>query len=83
MHLTTSFPAPHYSGRIAVVGHTPQMDGVVLDAGHVIGLDTFCVGGGWLSALDVQSRRLWQADAQGRMRHPEGQRLAHCSKSEL
>ena len=83
LHLTTSFPAPHYSGRIAVVGHTPQMDGVVLDAGHVIGLDTFCVGGGWLSALDVQSRRLWQADAQGRMRHPEGQRLAHCSKSEL
>ena len=82
-HLTTSFPEPHVTGRIAVVGHTPQTDGVVLDAGHVIGIDTYCVGGGWLTALDVTRRWTWQADRDGRMRRPGGMRLSDCSKNDF
>lgn len=56
-------PGPHYSGKIAVVGHTPQS--AILDLGHLICLDTNCCGGGWLTALDVNSRQCWQVDERG------------------
>jgi len=61
-------PPPHDSGKIAVVGHTPQATGEVLDCGHVICVDTCCFGGGWLTALDVKSGKTWQADLAGKMR---------------
>jgi serine/threonine protein phosphatase 1 len=67
-HLSRLVPAPHISGKIAVVGHTPQVSGEVLNLGHVICLDTCCFGGGWLSALDVATSGLWQADETGRRR---------------
>ena len=47
---------PHRSGRTVVVGHTSQKSGEVLNLGHLICIDTFCHGGGWLTALDVQDR---------------------------
>jgi serine/threonine protein phosphatase 1 len=59
-------PGPHCSGKIAVVGHTPQSD--VLDLGHLICLDTKCYDGGWLSALDVQTKQSWQLNEQGELR---------------
>jgi serine/threonine protein phosphatase 1 len=59
-------PDRHFSGKIAVVGHTPQPD--VLDLGHLICLDTGCCKGGWLTAMDVLSRRVWQVDERGRVR---------------
>ena len=59
-------PGPHCSGKIAVVGHTPQPD--VLDLGHLICLDTGCCTGGWLTALDVASGEIWQVDEKGRER---------------
>jgi serine/threonine protein phosphatase 1 len=59
-------PGPHFSGKIAVVGHTAQPD--VLDHGHLICLDTGCCDGGWLTALDVASGKKWQVDQQGRLR---------------
>jgi serine/threonine protein phosphatase 1 len=65
-HLDRHVPAPHVSGKTVVVGHTPQLDGQVLDLGHLICLDTFCCGGGWLTALDVHAGTLWQASLQGR-----------------
>jgi hypothetical protein len=34
----------------------------------VIGLDTNCCYGGWLTALDVDSGQLWQVDEQGEVR---------------
>ncbi len=67
-HLFFHTPAPHENGKIAVVGHTSQKTAEIFDIGHVICLDTFCHGGGWLTALDVESGRIWQADRSGRMR---------------
>jgi len=59
-------PGPHVSGKIAVVGHTAQKDGEILDLGHLVCIDTCCYGGGWLTAMDVHSRQLWQANQEGR-----------------
>lgn len=67
-HLTMSLPKPHVSGKTVVVGHTPQQSGEILDLGHVIGIDTFCIGNGWLTALDVLAMDVWQADKDGRLR---------------
>ena len=60
--------APHHSGKVAVVGHTPQQSGDVLDLGFLICIDTNCARGGWLAALDVGSGEVWQADRGGRLR---------------
>jgi serine/threonine protein phosphatase 1 len=60
-------PGPHCSGKIAVLGHTPQPD--VLDQGHLICIDTGCCDGGWLTALDVASGQKWQVDERGQHRH--------------
>ncbi len=59
---------PHRSGKIAVVGHTEQPDGEVLDLGFLKCIDSSCYGGGWLTALDVSTGRVWQADKRGRLR---------------
>jgi serine/threonine protein phosphatase 1 len=59
---------PHCSGKVAVVGHTPQHSGEVLDLGFLLCIDTNCHRGGWLTAVDVNSRQVWQADQQGRLR---------------
>ena len=59
---------PHCSGKVAVVGHTPQPSGEVLDLGFLVCIDTSCARGGWLTALDVGARRVWQADRWGRLR---------------
>ena len=64
-HLSQHFPAPHYSGKIAVLGHTPQRFNQILRRDHLICLDTNCCGRGCLSALDVDSGQLWQSDASG------------------
>ena len=61
-------PGPHFTGKVAVVGHTPQKSGEVLDLGHLVCIDTYCHGGGWLTALDVGSGRWWQANQQGEVR---------------
>jgi len=59
-------PGPHYSGKIVVVGHTPQPD--VLDLEYVVCVDTGCATGGWLTALDVNSGQKWQVDEMGMTR---------------
>lgn len=56
-------PKQHCSGKIVVIGHTPQLD--ILNLGHLICLDTGCCSGGWLTALDVNSRQVWQVDERG------------------
>ena len=61
-------PAPHCSGKTAIVGHTSQKDGQVLDLGHLQCIDTYCYGGGWLTAFDVQAKQYWQADRDGNLR---------------
>lgn len=62
-----AIPEPHLSGKIAVVGHSAQKTGKVLDAGHLICIDTYCHGGGWLTALDVTTGTSWQASEDGRV----------------
>jgi serine/threonine protein phosphatase 1 len=63
--LKTRCPPPHYSGKTAVVGHTAQKTGEILDLGRLKCIDTYCYGGGWLTALDVCSGQVWQVDEQG------------------
>jgi serine/threonine protein phosphatase 1 len=65
LSLADYVPPPHRSGKIAVVGHTPQRSGQMLDLGHLKCLDTGCCLGGRLTALDVESGRLWQVDEVG------------------
>ncbi len=66
--LRDGVPEPHQSGKIVIVGHTSQKSGDVLDLGYIKCIDTYCYGGGWLTALDVDSGRVWQANRDGKMR---------------
>lgn len=66
--LTDSTPAPHRSGKRAVVGHTHDQGGEIFDIGHLICLDTYCYGGGWLTALDMNSGEIWQSNMAGELR---------------
>jgi serine/threonine protein phosphatase 1 len=66
-HLT-EVPAPHCSGKRVFVGHTPQPGGRVLDYGHVVLMDTYCFGGGWLSAMDLDSDEVYQVSRHGHAR---------------
>jgi serine/threonine protein phosphatase 1 len=61
-------PGAHRSGKTVIVGHTSQKNGEILDLGHAKCIDTYCCGGGWLTALDVQTGEVWQADIKGNMR---------------
>jgi len=67
-HMKSAFPIPHDNGKKAWVGHTPQMDGEVLDLGHLAIVDTNCYGGGYLTAVDVDSGDFWQVDIEGQPR---------------
>lgn len=60
--------ARHYSGKTAIVGHTTRTDGEVLDLGFLIMIDTGAAMGGWLTALEVHSGEILQANQQGEMR---------------
>jgi serine/threonine protein phosphatase 1 len=59
-------PGPHRSGKTAIVGHTVQRDHRILDLGHLICIDTGLYSDGWLTAMDVATKKVWQADADGR-----------------
>jgi calcineurin-like phosphoesterase family protein len=59
---------PHCSGKVAVVGHTPQSSGEILDLGFLKCIDTYCHGGGWLTALEVHTGQVWQVDNSGKLR---------------
>jgi serine/threonine protein phosphatase 1 len=61
-------PGPHESGKVAIVGHTSQKTGEILDLGHLKCIDTYCHGGGWLTALEVHTGEVWQADREGNLR---------------
>jgi len=68
--LRDGVPRPHASGKVVFAGHTSQKNGKILDLGHIVCIDTYCHGGGWLTALDVHARRSWQADRGGKLRRP-------------
>lgn len=62
---TNNIPGPHFSGKIAILGHTPQFNGRILDLGYLKCLDTGCGYGGLLTAMDVQTGKVWQVDERG------------------
>jgi len=64
-------PEPHISGKIGVLGHTSNKQGRVVNLGHLVCIDTYCHGGGWLTALDPDRSRLWQANDAGEIRQGE------------
>ena len=55
-------PGPHESGKVVVVGHTSQKSGEIVDLGHLQCIDTYCYGGGWLTALEVNTGEVWQTN---------------------
>jgi serine/threonine protein phosphatase 1 len=61
-------PGPHDSGKAVIAGHTSQKSGEILDLGHLLCIDTYCHGDGWLSALDVDTSQVWQANREGQLR---------------
>lgn len=62
-------PVHHCSGKIMVCGHTRQADGLPRNLGSTVCLDTGAhAPDGWLTCLDVEAGRYWQADQQGRRR---------------
>lgn len=66
---------PHCSGKTVVCGHTIQGD-LPTDLGYAICLDTCAYGGGWLSALDLDSGKIWQSNEEGFLRELHRNELA-------
>lgn len=61
-------PKPHSSGKIMVCGHTKQRSGLPRNEGHTICIDTWVYGEGWLTCLELETGRLWQANRHGQSR---------------
>lgn len=61
-------PQPHYSGKTMICGHTSQKNGLPVNLGHGICLDTWACGEGWLTCLDIDSGQIWQTNQQGQVR---------------
>jgi len=61
-------PAPHFSGKTMVCGHTSQKSGKPVNLGHAICIDTRIYDNGWLTCLDVTSGQVWQANELGQQR---------------
>jgi len=61
-------PQAHVSGKIMVCGHTQQRNGLPLNLGVAVCIDTWAYGLGWLTCLDVASGHYWQANESGSVR---------------
>jgi serine/threonine protein phosphatase 1 len=61
-------PGPHRSGKIAVLGHTSNKQGQIVNLGHLVCIDTYCHGGYWLTALDATNNLVWQSNDEGEFR---------------
>ena len=68
IHKKFGTPAPHMSGKRMICGHTAQKSHVPLDLGHAVCIDTDPGRGGWLTCLDVETDRYWQANIAGDVR---------------
>jgi serine/threonine protein phosphatase 1 len=64
-------PAAHLSGKTAVLGHTSNKQGEILNLGHLVCIDTYCHGGCWLTAFDATNGRVYQASQTGEFRTNE------------
>lgn len=66
--LRDGISGPHVSGKTVIAGHSAQKSGEIKDVGHLICIDTYCYGGGWLTALDVTNKSVWQTNREGELR---------------
>ena len=82
-HLPEILPPPHKSGKRIFVGHTPQTNGNILDGGHIVCVDTFCFGGGYLTAYETFTCEIIQADRHGHLRRTPLQRISSNFKQVL
>ena len=62
LSLEESEPRPHVSGKIVILGHTPDS---VRDEGFYRCIDTGCGFGGLLTVMDVNSNAVWQVTEPG------------------
>ena len=60
--LSFFLPRPHSSGKTAVLGHTSNNRGKIVNRGYLVCIDTYCHGGGWLTALEPTTGRVWQTN---------------------
>ena len=60
--------APHMSGKIMICGHTPQKTGLPQHQSHAICIDTYAYGGGWLTCLNLETLKYWQANEAQQLR---------------
>ncbi len=65
--LTQEVPGPHMSGKRAVVGHTHDREGRIFEVPHLVCIDTYCYGGKWLTAMELESGKIWQSDPYGKL----------------
>ena len=63
-HLTGE-EQPHKSGKRVICGHTPQQTGVPLVFDGWVCIDTYAYGGMFLTALNVDTNEIFQANQQG------------------
>jgi predicted MPP superfamily phosphohydrolase len=68
LHKKFGTPDPHRSGKIMICGHTAQESHVPLNHGHAVCIDTDPGRGGWLTCLEVETSRYWQANFAGEVR---------------
>jgi serine/threonine protein phosphatase 1 len=61
-------PPRHDSGKIMVCGHSAQKSGIPKFNDNAICIDTKCYGQGWLTCLEPETRRVWQANQAGDVR---------------
>lgn len=58
-------PGVHCSGKTAILGHTSDKQGEILNLGHLICIDTYAHGGGWLTAFEPETKKVWQTNIRG------------------
>ena len=58
----------HQSGKTVICGHTSQKSGEPKVIPGAVCIDTYAHGGGWLTCLEVETGRYWQANALGTVR---------------
>ena len=64
-------PKMHCSGKTAILGHTSNKQGEILNLGYLVCIDTYAHGGGWLTALEPDADKVWQANIRGEYREGE------------
>ncbi|MCE9563735.1 MAG: serine/threonine protein phosphatase [Planctomycetes bacterium] len=61
----------HHSGKMVICGHSAQRSGLPKVIPGAVCIDTRASMGGWLTCLDVNNARYWQADMLGNRREGE------------